>query len=59
MFNLRIFGEKNFYIFVYRIYFIIFCLDILYKVDFILVVVGQVSDGYVVYWFVIFNYYNL
>lgn len=58
MFNLRISGEKN-QIFIYRIYSTTLCPDILYKADFILAVVGQVSDGHVAHWPVIFNYYNL
>lgn len=46
-------------IFIYRIYSTTLCPDILYKADFILAVVGQVSDGHVAHWPVIFNYYNL
>lgn len=56
MFNLRISGEKNLHI---QIYSTTLCPDILYKADFILAVVGQVSDGHVAHWPVIFNYYNL
>lgn len=57
MFNLRISGEKNLHI--QDLFYYTLSRYILYKADFILAVVGQVSDGHVAHWPVIFNYYNL